>query len=203
MNRPRPTAPPYDLRPRSRPPSVVGEGEWAAARHGGTGKRGWKQLHMGVDESGVIIAQVLTDGHADDAVQFGELLGAVEGDIIGVIGDAAYDTVAVYDVASASGAEVIVPPTRTAAVSQRRPRSPARDRTLERVKEVEGRQWMMESGYHQQGTVENAIFRYKSTLGDRLRARSWSAQMVEALTACNVLNRMLHLGRPTSVAIGA
>jgi hypothetical protein len=28
-------------------------------------------------------------------------------------------------------------------------------------------------------------------------------QMVEALIACTVLNRMLDLGRPTSVAIGA
>ena len=146
---------------------------------------------------------MLTDGHADDAAQFGELLDAVEGDITGVVGDAAYDTVAVYDVASARGAEVIVPPTRTAVVSRRRPRSPARDRTIERVKEAGRRQWMKESGYHQQGTVENAFFRYKSILGDRLRARSWSAQMVEALTACNVLNRMLDLGRPTSVAIGA
>ena len=40
--------------------SIVGEGEWAAAKHGGKGKRGWKKLHLGVDGSGVIVAQVLT-----------------------------------------------------------------------------------------------------------------------------------------------
>ena len=28
--------------------SIVGEGEWAAAKHGGKGKRGWKKLHLGV-----------------------------------------------------------------------------------------------------------------------------------------------------------
>ena len=29
--------------------SIVGEGEWAAVKHGGRGKRGWKKLHLGVD----------------------------------------------------------------------------------------------------------------------------------------------------------
>ena len=29
--------------------SIVGEGEWAAAKHGGRGKRAWKKLHFGVD----------------------------------------------------------------------------------------------------------------------------------------------------------
>ena len=27
--------------------SIVGEGEWAAAKHGGRGRRGWKKLHVG------------------------------------------------------------------------------------------------------------------------------------------------------------
>ena len=43
--------------------SIVGEGEWAAAKHGGRGKRAWKKLHLGVDQSGVIVAKVLTDGN--------------------------------------------------------------------------------------------------------------------------------------------
>ena len=32
--------------------STVGEGEWAAVKHGGRGIRGWKKLHLGVDGSG-------------------------------------------------------------------------------------------------------------------------------------------------------
>ena len=71
--------------------SIVGDGEWAAAKHGGKGKRGWKKLHLGVDGSGVIVAQVMTEGHADDATQMGELLDTVEGDITRGIADAAYD----------------------------------------------------------------------------------------------------------------
>ncbi len=47
--------------------SIIGEGEWAAVKHGGPGERAWKKLHVGIDRSGVIVAEVLTDGNADDA----------------------------------------------------------------------------------------------------------------------------------------
>ncbi|MGK0304128.1 MAG: hypothetical protein ACI89X_005036, partial [Planctomycetota bacterium] len=33
--------------------AIFGEGEWAAAKHGGKGVRGWKKLHLGVDGDGV------------------------------------------------------------------------------------------------------------------------------------------------------
>jgi hypothetical protein len=42
--------------------SIAGEGEWAAAKYGGHGRRGWKEFHLGVDRSGVIVAEVLTGG---------------------------------------------------------------------------------------------------------------------------------------------
>ena len=42
--------------------SIVGEGEWATAKHGGRGPRGWKKLHVGVDRAGVIVAHALTEG---------------------------------------------------------------------------------------------------------------------------------------------
>ena len=28
--------------------SIVGTGEWAAAKHGGRGRRSWRKLHLGV-----------------------------------------------------------------------------------------------------------------------------------------------------------
>ena len=72
-----------------------------------------------------------------------------------------------------------------------------------KVKKVGRRRWKKEFGYHRQSTVENAFFRHKSILGDRLRARHPKGQEAEALIACNVLNRMFELGRPVSVAIGS
>ena len=94
--------------------SMFGEGEWAAAKHGGHGKRGWKKLHLGVDRSGVIVAQALTDATVDDAVTGTDLIGAVEGDVASVTADAAYDTIAFYNSARQRGAKVVVPPVKTA-----------------------------------------------------------------------------------------
>ena len=184
--------------------SIVGEGEWAAAKHGGKGKRGWRKLHLAVDGSGAIVAQVLTDGNADDAATVADLLGQFEGELSGFVADTAYDSRPVYDAATARGAAVVIPPRSDATVGGANvtPCS-ARDLTVARVKEVGRRQWKKEFGYHRQGTVENTFFRYKSILGDRLRARTTGAQETEALIACKALNRMFELGRPASVAVGA
>ena len=184
--------------------SMVGEGEWAAVKHGGKGKRGWKKLHLGVDGSGVIVAQVLTDGSTDDAATALSLIEEVEGGIASLTADAAYDTIAIYDAVGARGAKVIVPPTKTGTRSRRRrPRSTVCDRTIKRVQTIGRRRWKKELGYHRQARVENAFFRYKSIIGDRLRARHPKAQKAEALIACNILNGMTALGRPASCAIGA
>ena len=182
--------------------SIVGEGEWAAVKHGRRGTRGWKKLHLGVDGSGVVVAQALTGGHVDDATTALDLIGQVDGDVRCLTADAAYDTLRIYEAAGARGATVVVPPTRTAAVSGRGPRSTARDRTIQQVQEVGRRQWKKDSGYHQQARAENTIFRYKSIIGESLRARSPGGQGSEAVLACNILNRMTALGRPTSYTVG-
>ena len=182
--------------------SIVGEGEWAAAKHGRRGRQGWKTLHLGVDRTGVIIAQALTDATVDDAAIGITLIGEVDGALASVTGDAAYDTIAFYDAAAARGTRVVVPPTKTARVSRRRPRSSARDRTITTVKTIGRRRWKKVSGYHRQARVENAFFRYTSIIGHGLRARTPEGQAAEALLACNVLNQMAELERPESYRIG-
>jgi IS5 family transposase len=184
--------------------SIVGEGEWAAVKHGARGKRAWKKLHLGVDRSGLIVAEVLTDGNADDAKIAFDLIDEIEGGIARFTADAAYDTIAIYDTAAARGAKVVVPPMKTATRSRRRrPRSSARNRTIMRVKEIGRRMWKKESAYHRQTRVENVFFRYKSIVGDGLRARHPKSQEAEALIACNIPNGITTLGRPASCAIGA
>ncbi len=79
-------------------------------------------------------------------------------------------------------------------MTRRSPRSAERDRTIEKVEDVGGRQWQKGSGYHRQGRVENTMFRYKGIIGDRLRARHAKAQETEVALACNILNRMTALG---------
>ena len=182
--------------------SIVGEGEWAAAKHGGRGQRGWKKLHLGVDGAEVIVAQLLTEATVDDATTGIGLIEALNIDIARVTADAAYDTIAFYETATRRGATVVVPPNRTARVSRRRPRSSARDRTIKKVKTLGRRQWKKKAGYHRQARVENAFFPYKSIIGSGLRARSPGGRVTEARLACNVLNQMTDLGRPESYSIG-
>jgi IS5 family transposase len=184
--------------------SIVGEGEWAAAKYEGRGKRAWKKLHLGVDRFGVIVAEALTDGNVDDAKTALDLIDEVEGDITSITADTAYDTIAIYDSSAERGAEVIVPPAKSSTRSRRpRSRSSARDRTIMRVKEIGRRQWKKESGYHLQARVENTFFGYKSIVGDRIRARHPKSQEAEALMDCNILNRMARLGMSESFAVGS
>jgi len=179
--------------------AIFGEGEWAAAKHGGKGIQGWRKLHLGVDQAGFIVAEILTDAHADDATTGIALVDAVPRDIDALIGDAAYDTRPFYEAGKRKGARVVVLPTRNARVG--RSRCQARDQTIRRVREVGRRRWKKEAGYHRQGRAENAFFRYKSIFGDRMRARGAEAQSAEARLACAMINRMTELGRPESRAI--
>ncbi|WP_110171134.1 hypothetical protein [Luteitalea pratensis] len=95
----------------------------------------------------------------------------------------------------------MVPPTKTAKVSRRGPRSRARERAITDVDALGRRQWKKVSGYHRQARLENAFFRYKSIIGDSLCARSRHGRDVEARLACRILNRMTALGRPEPIAI--
>ena len=182
--------------------SIVGEGEWAAVKHGGRGHRDWKKLHRAVDRVGVIVAHALTEPTVDAATIGIDLIETVDDEIARVTADAAYDTVAFYEAAGMRDATVVVPPSKTARVSRRRPRSRARDRTITDVRTLGRRRWKKEAGYQLQARVENAFFRYKSILGERLRARSRGGRVAESVVACNVLNQMTELGRPESYSMG-
>ena len=148
------------------------------------------------------MAHTLTEATADDATTGVGLIAALNGDIARVTADAAYDTIAFYDTATARSATVVVPPNKTARVSQRRPRSRARDRTIKKMKKIGRRRWKKALDYHQQARVENTFFRYKSIIGGGLRARSPGGRATEAVLACNILNQMTELGRPESYRLG-
>ena len=72
--------------------AIVGEGAWAAATHGGRGRRGWRKLHLGVDGSRVIVACALTEPTAEDAIPGISLVDEVDGHLTRVTADPAYDT---------------------------------------------------------------------------------------------------------------
>ena len=165
--------------------SLVGEGDWAAVNHGGRGHRGWKTLQRAVDRAGVIVAHALTEPTVDDATMGSDLIETVDDEAAGM-----------------RDATVVGPPSKTARVSRRRPRSRARDRTITDVRTLGRRRWKQEAGSHLQARVEHACFRYTSILGDRRRARSRGGRGAESVVACTVLNQMTELGRPESYSSG-
>ena len=115
---------------------IVGEGPWAAAKHGTTCPRDWRQLHIGVDEHGFIIAHCLTESRVDDASFVLELLSQVSGEIERFIADGAYDKTAVYESLVERGAEIVVPPTSKARISKKNTSAArARNETVEAVQD--------------------------------------------------------------------
>jgi hypothetical protein len=176
--------------------SVFGQGQWAAAKHG---KQGWKKLYLGVDDNGILVAETLTGPNVDDAKTGVTLIKKAGFKVKAVVGDAACDSREIYQAAEDHGARIVVPPLKTARVSGHSPQ--ARNRAVKRIAKVGLRRWKIEVRYHRQGKVENAFFRYKTMIGDRLRSRGPDTQKTEVILGCNILNRLYEQGRPLSVAI--
>ncbi|MGD2123158.1 MAG: hypothetical protein PVJ76_15510 [Gemmatimonadota bacterium] len=58
------------------------------------------------------------------------------------------------------------------------------------------------SGYSRRSLVENAVFRYKALLGQRMRGRSLGRQRGEIRLACKTHNTMAGLGMPDTIEAG-
>ena len=81
------------------------ERPWAAATHGGRGRRGWRKRHRGVDQAGVIRVHTLTEETGDDATIALDRLTAVKGPLVRVTADAASDTVAIDETTQGAGCD--------------------------------------------------------------------------------------------------
>lgn len=182
--------------------AVFGQGEWAAAQWGARGKRGWRKIHLAVDDRGVIRAAVLTEPNASDPTVAPELLHHIDEPVAEVIADGAYDSRSVYRAIQKKGARSAIPPARNAVVTGD-PAHRDRDAHVKRIEEVGRRQWRNEAGHHRQARAENTFYRLKREFGPRLRARHPQAEQVEMLTACNLMNRMVELGFPSSMPVRA
>ncbi|MEZ6194501.1 MAG: IS5 family transposase [Planctomycetota bacterium] len=47
--------------------TIVGQGQWAASKHGKRGISGWRKIHLGVDQDGFVVGQEITESTGDDA----------------------------------------------------------------------------------------------------------------------------------------
>ena len=152
---------------------VFGAGQWLEAKHGAKSRRTWRKLHLAVDaDSGMIVAQVLTDQHTDDPSQVGPLLEQIDEEIGKVTADGAYDGASTYQTIAQQGdeIEVVIPPRRTAVPSTELTPPSQRDRHLDMI-HTQGRlAWQTATGYGQRALVKTTMGRYKSLIGPRLRA---------------------------------
>ena len=96
-------------------------------------------------------------------------------------------------------ATVVIPPRSNAVLSDNAETEPTqRDRHIQLLARKGRIGWQKAVGYGKRSLVETAFHRYKILIGRSLRARTLSAQKVEARIACKVINRMTSLGMPIS-----
>jgi hypothetical protein len=182
--------------------AVYGAGEWLEEKHGRKSHRGWRKLHLAVDaDTGMIVAQTLTDQDEDDPSQVAPLLDQIERPIDRASADGAYDGTPTYRTLTehSAGVTVVIPPRATAVRSCEMGPPSQRDRHLETIAAQGRLGWQAATGYGQRARVETTMGRYKALIGSRLRARGFAAQQTEAAIGVAALNRMLGAGRPDSV----
>lgn len=183
---------------------VEGEGEWNARKHGGSKRRVWRKIHIGIDEKTLEIrAAEFTTSDVGDAPVLPELLDQIapEQEIASVTADGAFDTRKCHNAIAARGAAAIIPPRKNA--KPWKPDTPgavARNEILRASKRLGRTIWRRWSGYHRRSRAETKMHCIK-LLGQRLMARDFDRQVAEFQVRVAVLNGFTALGTPiTEVA---
>ncbi|APG45716.1 IS5 family transposase [Phaeobacter porticola] len=184
---------------------VEGEGEWNARKHGGSKRRVWRKVHLGIDEKTLEIRAVeFTSSDIGDAPMLPELLNQIppEQEIGSVTADGAYDTRKCHDAIANRGANAVVPPRKNA-----KPWKPdtagaiARNEALRASKYLGRALWRKWSGYHRRSRAETKMHCMK-LLGQRLMARDPGRQVAELQLRVAVMNGFTALGIPVTEAVG-
>ena len=182
-----------------------GEGEWNARKHGGSKRRIWRKIHIGIDEETLEVRAVeVTGSNIGDAPILPELLDqiAAHEQIGSVTADGAYDTRKCHEAIAARGAAAVIPPRKNA--KPWKPTSPgaiARNEALRASKYLGRAIWRRWSGYHRRSRVESKMNCIK-LLGQSLMARDFDRQVAEMQVRIAVLNGYTALGIPVTVAVG-
>lgn len=182
---------------------VYGEGEWKTRQHGVSKRRTWRKLHLGVDENtGEILAAVVTGNDTHDGQVLGDLLDQIEGTIEQVTTDGAYDHRHCYDDITKREAKPVIPPRKDAKIWQhgncKAPPHP-RDENLRHIRKHGRKKWKRDANYHRRSLAETTMFRLKAIFGGKLRSRKFENQAIELFVQCAALNRMIQVAKPQSV----
>ena len=182
-----------------------GEGEWNARKHGGSKRRIWRKVHIGIDEETLEVRAVeITSSNVGDAPVLPDLLNQIpsDQDIGSVTADGAYDTHKCHETIAARNAHAVIPPRKNA-----KPWNPtsagaiARNEAVSAQRYLERTLWRRWSGYHRRSRVETKTHCLK-LMGQSLMARDFDRQVAEIQIRIAVLNRYTALGIPITAPVG-
>ena len=182
-----------------------GEGEWNARKHGGSKRRIWRKVHIGIDEETLEVRAVeITSSNVGDAPVLPDLLNQIpsDQDIGSVTADGAYDTHKCHETIAARNAHAVIPPRKNA-----KPWKPTSAGAIARNEAVSAQRylgrtlWRRWSGYHRRSRVETKMHCLK-LMGQSLMARDFDRQVAEIQIRIAVLNRYTALGIPITAPVG-
>jgi hypothetical protein len=182
-----------------------GEGEWNARKHGGSKRRLWRKIHIGIDEETLEIRTIeVTSSSIGDAPMLPDLLSQIPPgqDLGSVTADGAYDTRKCHDAIAARDAHAVIPPRKNAKMwKPDTPGARARNEAVRSSKYLGRALWRHLTGYHRRSRVETKMHCVK-LLGQRLSARDFNRQVAEIQIRAAILNGFTALGIPCTVAVG-
>ena len=179
---------------------------WSEHKHGKKKRRGWRKLHILLDQNGFIQANLVTSEKTSDGSQVPKLIEKLDDDFESLTADRGYDQKPVYQ--AVGNRKHAIHPRKNAILSGKETWT-MRDCHVHRIKKHGVFQWRRDAGYYQQSKVENTFYRYKTILGRKLRARSERNREVETIVGCdrrkstldNILNKFLENGRFQSILV--
>jgi hypothetical protein len=174
-----------------------GEGEWNARKHGGSKRRLWRKIHIGIDAETLEIRAIeVTSSSIGDAPMLPDQeLGSMTA-------DGAYDTRKCHDAIAACEAHAVIPPRKNAKMwKPDTPGARARNEAVRSSKYLGRALWRHLTGYHRRSRVETKMHCVK-LLGQRLSARDFNRQVAEIQIRAAILNGFTALSIPCTVAVG-
>ena len=127
------------------------------------------------------------------------------GHIDSIVADKGYDQIGVYEAALThlnKNGKIMIHPRANGVISASGEAAlRQRNQHIKSISEDGVLAWRRTSGYYRQSEVENMFFRYKTLIGDELRARSQNSRRIEYIMACNILNQFRLLGSPQSTLV--
>jgi hypothetical protein len=135
-----------------------GEGEWNARKHGGSKRRLWRKIHIGIDEETLEIRAIeVTSSGIGDAPMLPDLLNQIppDQDLGSVTADGAHDTRKCHDAIAARNAHAVIPPRKNAKLwKPDTAGARARNEAVRSSKYLGRALWRNLTGYHRRSRVE-------------------------------------------------